>query len=99
MRDEEDRQSQIAARLLGMKHSEIVDVTTVEGGVVITTHDGQRTLATADVVVGPWTGEIPTTAEPPPDDELPSAEPPPDDEPAPPERHRRGGKRGGSGDG
>jgi hypothetical protein len=40
-----------AARALGMKDTEVVDVTDIDGGTVVTTHDGVQTLVAEDGTV------------------------------------------------
>jgi hypothetical protein len=47
-----------AARALGMKDTEVVDVTDIDGGTVVTTHDGVQTLVADD-------GTVHAYAEPP----------------------------------
>lgn len=63
---------EFAARMFGMHRREIIDVTKHADGLVVTTHDGQRTLLAADGTTQPWTGELP----------VPAAEPVAEAEPA-----------------
>lgn len=61
----EDKTPVAAARALGMKVSEIVEVADAEGGVVVTTHDGQKVYAAHGDEPRPWAGEPPlVVAEP-----------------------------------
>lgn len=56
----DDKTRQEAARLLGMKCSEIVAVARAEdGGAVITTHDGQTVYVNEAGEVRPWDGPLP----------------------------------------
>jgi hypothetical protein len=46
-----------AARALGMKDTEVVDVTDIDGGTVVTTHDGVQTLVAEDGTVHAYAEE------------------------------------------
>lgn len=49
-----------AAQLLGMKPTEIVAVGRIDGGAVVTTHDGQASLIRDDgTIASPWDGPMP----------------------------------------
>lgn len=59
MRDTAESVEGFVARLLGMKRREIIDVAEIADGLVVTTHDGQHALVTAEQTISAWTGEIP----------------------------------------